>query len=297
MTKRIIFTGGTGKAGRHALPHLLSKGYSILNVDLKPFDHPGVNTLIADLTDSGQAFNALSTHFGFGGYDEGRPPQAPDAVVHFAAVPRVLINPDNVTFAANTVSTYNVIEAAMKLGVRKVIIASSETTYGVCFAEGDKDYHTFPLDEDYDSDPMDSYGLSKVVNEKTARSFAMRYGADIYALRIGNVIEPHEYENFPGYLANPMTRKRNAWSYIDARDLGEIVHLCLEKDGMGFQVFNAVNDTITVSMPTEEFLRSHAPNTQISRPMGPREAPISNRKIREVLGFEEMHDWRKYVPA
>ena len=81
----------------------------------------------------------------------------------------------------------------MKLGVRKVIIASSETTYGVCFAEGDKDFHSFPLEEDYDIDPMDSYGLSKVCNEKTARAFAMRYGADIYALRIGNVIEPHEY--------------------------------------------------------------------------------------------------------
>ena len=38
MTKRIIFTGGTGKAGRHAVPYLLSKGYSILNVDLKPLD-------------------------------------------------------------------------------------------------------------------------------------------------------------------------------------------------------------------------------------------------------------------
>ena len=59
---------------------------------------------------------------------------------------------------------------------------------------------------------MDSYGLSKVVNEKTARAFAMRYGADIYALRIGNVIEPHEYANFSGYLADPPCRKRNAWS-------------------------------------------------------------------------------------
>ena len=63
----------------------------------------------------------------------------------------------------------------MKLGVRKVVIASSETTYGVCFAEGDKDFHSFPLEEDYDVDPMDSYGLSKVCNEKTARAFAMRY--------------------------------------------------------------------------------------------------------------------------
>ena len=167
--------------------------------------------------------------------------------MHFAAVPRVLIKPDNETFRVNTIGTYNVIEAAVKLGIKKVIIASSETTYGVCFAEGDKDFHHFPLEEDYDIDPMDSYGLSKVVNEKTARAFAMRYGADIYALRIGNVIEPHEYDRFPGFLADPMSRKRNAWSYIDARDLGQIVDLAIRKDGLGFQVFNAVNDTITAN--------------------------------------------------
>jgi nucleoside-diphosphate-sugar epimerase len=295
MTKRIVFTGGTGKAGRHAVPYLLAKGYRILNVDLKPLDLPGVNTLITDLTDTGQTFNALTTHFGFDGYDDGAPPKAPDAVVHFAAIPRVMIEPDNVTFAANVTSTYNVIEAAMKLGVRKVIVASSETTYGVCFAEGDKDYHSFPLEEDYDSDPMDSYGLSKVVNEKTARAFAARYGADIYALRIGNVIEPHEYDAFPAYLANPPMRKRNAWSYIDARDLGQIVDLCLQKDGLGYQVFNAVNDTITADMPTPEFLAKYAPKSKVTRPMGPNEAPLSNRKIREVLGFREEHDWRKYV--
>ena len=293
--KRIIFTGGSGKAGKHAVPHLLAKGYSILNVDLKPLDQPGVNTLIADMTDSGQVLNALTTHFGFDGFNKGAPPKAPDAVVHFAAIPRVLIEPDNKTFATNVISTYNLIEAATKLGVKKIIIASSETTYGVCFAEGDKNFHSFPLEEDYDIDPMDSYGLSKVVNEKTARAFAMRYGADIYALRIGNVIEPHEYDHFPAFIAEPLSRKRNAWSYIDARDLGEIVHLCLQKDGLGFQVFNAVNDTITLNTPTEEFLRRHYPNIKVTRKMGEFEAPISNKKTREVLGFKEAHNWRKYV--
>ena len=94
--KRIVFTGGTGKAGRHAIPHLVAHGYSILNVDLKPLDQPGVPTLIADLTDNGQAFNALTTHPTFAGFEGGRPPSPPDAVVHFAAIPRVLIEPDNV---------------------------------------------------------------------------------------------------------------------------------------------------------------------------------------------------------
>ena len=295
MPKRIVFTGGSGKAGKHVVPWLKAKGYDILNVDLKPLDCPGVSTLVADLTDSGQVFNALTMHHDFDGFEKGRVPGAPDAVVHFAAVPRVLINPDNVTFSANAVSTYNVIEAAMKLGVRKVIIASSETTYGVCFAEGDKDYRHFPLEEDYDVDPMDSYGLSKVVNEKTARAFAMRFGADIYALRIGNVIEPHEYPKFKAFLDDPMSRKRNAWSYIDARDLGQIVHLCIEKDGLGFQVFNAVNDTITAREPTADFLKKHCPEIPLTRPLEGHEAPLSNRKIREVLGFREEHDWRSYV--
>ena len=293
--KRVVFTGGTGKAGRHALPHLLSKGYEILNVDLKPFDHPGVDTLIADLTDSGQVFNALTTHFTRDGYKSGKPPSPPDAVVHFAAIPRVRIEPDNETFRNNTISTYNVIEAAAKLGVRKIIIASSETTYGVCFAEGDKDFHSFPLDESYDVDPMDSYGLSKVVNEKTARAFAMRYGIDIYALRIANVIEPHEYDRFTGFLADPPSRKRNAWSYIDARDLGEIVHLGIQKDGLGFQVFNAVNDTIVANLPTPEFLNRYSPGVPFTRELGEHEAPLSNKKAREVLGFKEAHNWREYV--
>lgn len=296
MGKRIVFTGGSGKAGRHVLPYLKAQGHEVLNIDLVPSQVPGINTIHADLTDSGETFNALSMHFDFAGLETGKGPAPVDAVVHFAAVPRILIRPDNATFTANTVSTYNVIEAAVKLGIRKIIIASSETTYGVCFAEGDKDYHSFPLTEDYDVDPMDSYGLSKVVNEKTARAFAMRSGADIYALRIGNVIEPHEYDKFPTFLADPPSRKRNAWSYIDARDLGQIVHLCVEKSGLGFQVFNAVNDTITAWEPTRDFLKRWAPETPIDGELDEFGAPISNRKAREVLGFREEHNWRKYVP-
>ena len=294
--KRIVFTGGTGKAGRHAVPHLLAKGYKILNVDLKPLDLPGVNTLIADLTDNGQAFNALTTHFGFDGYDDGQPPRAPDAVVHFAAIPRVLIEPDNVTFAANVVSTYNVIEAAMKLGVRKVVVASSETTYGVCFAEGDKDFHSFPLEEDYDVDPMDSYGLSKVCNEKTARAFAMRYRADIYALRIGNVIEPHEYELFAAF--SPIRCRASATpGATSTRATSARSCICAwKRTASASRCSTPINDTITLEHADARIPRASIARTCRSpRPLGEFEAPLSNRKAREVLGFKEAHNWRKYV--
>jgi len=82
--KRVVFTGGTGKAGRHALPHLKSKGYDVLNVDLAPSEHADIKTLIADLTDSGQAFNALTTHPTFAGFalDIQGSPQAGCASTH-----------------------------------------------------------------------------------------------------------------------------------------------------------------------------------------------------------------------
>jgi len=256
-TKRIFFTGGSGK---------------------------------------GQMFNAMSQYANFGEIEAGTGVPQFDAVVHFAAVPRILINPDNETFRVNTMGTYNVIEAAAKLGIKKIIIASSETTYGICFSDGETNPYVLPLEEDYKVDPMDSYGLSKVVNEETARSFQRRFDIDIYALRIGNVIEPHEYEeNFPHYFENPEVRRRNAFCYIDARDLGQIVDLCLQKDGLGYQVFNAGNDNNSAVIPSKELAEQFFSGVPMSRELGEHEALYSNRKIREVLGFEEQHNWKKYV--
>lgn len=292
---RIAFTGGSGKAGRHVIDHLVQHGHAVLNLDRVPLDRPDVHTLLTDVSDGGQVFNALTSHFSMEGFGTGPGRRPPDAVVHFAAIPRNLVTTDAETYRINVMSTYHVLEAATTLGVGTIVIASSETTYGVCFAEGDTDFVAFPLTEDVDVSPMDSYGLSKVVNEQTARAFARRSGADIFALRIGNVIEPHEYDRFPGFLADPASRKRNAWSYIDARDLGQIVRLALETRGHGFQIVNAVNDTITADEPTRAFLARHAPRTPIVGPLEGIEAPISNRKARELLGFREAHDWRQYV--
>ena len=106
---RILFTGGSGKAGRHVIPYLLEQGHRVVNVDLTPLNHPGVDNLTADITDSGQMFNAMSMYAGFDEMEPGTGVPALDAVVHFAAVPRILIKPDNETFRVNTVGTYNVI--------------------------------------------------------------------------------------------------------------------------------------------------------------------------------------------
>jgi hypothetical protein len=62
---------------------------------------------------------------------------------------------------------------------------------------------------------------------------------------------------------------------------------------LGFQVFNACNDTNSVPQTNEELLKRFFPNVPLSRPVGPHESLLSNAKIREVLGFREQHDWRR----
>lgn len=296
--KRIVFTGGSGIAGQHAVSYLLTKGHRVLNLDLMPSPNPYVHTIKVDLTQSGQVFNGISSHFRLTQPFCEPLDQVPDAVIHFAGFARNMIVPDNETFRGNTIAAYNVIEAACKLGVKKIIIASSATVYGVTFAEGDVDYPSFPVDELVDTNPMDTYAISKLCCETIARGFARRYGVDIYVLRIGALIRPDEYEEaFKGYFNNPEDWKGHGWSYTDARDLGQMCDRSVAIDGLGFQIFNATNDEVTHPLPTKQLLEKMCTTTLFTREMGLREAPLTNRKIKEVLGFKEEHNWHRYVSS
>ncbi len=290
---RILFTGGAGKAGRHVVPYLISEGHRVLNVDLVPLDADGVDNRIADITDAGHMHDVMQSYAGFDELEPGTGVPAFDAVVHFAAVPRILLKPDVDCYRVNTLGTYNVIDAALKAGVRKVIFASSETTYGVCFADGERKPDYLPVDENHPTVPEDSYAMSKVVNEITARSFQRRTGADIYGLRINNVIEPHEYvENFPAYIENPSLRRRNIFAYIDARDLGQMVARCLQTDGLGYEVFNVANADMSVSLPTDQVIARFYDGVPVTRDLGEHETVYDISKARTLLGFNPVHSWR-----
>jgi hypothetical protein len=101
--------------------------------------------------------------------------------------------------------------------------------------------------------------------------------------------------SFTDFFVNPEQRRRNAFCYIDARDLGQVVDLCIEKDGLGYQVFDAGNNTNTANIPSAELMDQFFPDTPVTRTLGEHEAFFSNCKIRQVLGFVEEHNWWAYV--
>ena len=292
---RVFFTGGSGKAGKWAIRHLLSQGHRIVNADQVPSGLE-CSELLIDLCDSGQVFGAMSQFTDGAELDEGTGVPTYDAVVHFAAVPRVMIGTDGECFRQNTLTTYNVIESAVKLGIPKVIFASSETTYAVCFADGEVKPDFVPVDETHPTVPHDSYAMSKVCNEMTAKSFQARSGSDIYGLRINNVIEPDEYAQiFPDFLENPALRRRNIFAYIDARDLGHMVDCCLKADGLGYQVFNVSNDEMSVGITSAEVIERFYLGVEVREELSANETFYSNKKAKELVGFAPKHSWRDHL--
>jgi nucleoside-diphosphate-sugar epimerase len=307
--KRIVFTGGSGRAGRHLIPYLQAAGHHLLNLDLTPLragppppgaTTPEVHTIVTDLTSPGQVFSALSSHFA---PTEPLPPHlppVPDAVVHFAGLSTPLQVPDSETFRVNVVGTHNVLEAACKLGIKKVIVASSVTVYGVTFAQGKRKFKYFPVDEEHETIPEDVYAMSKVCIERTCEGFAKRFrekGVDVYVLRIARVCGPEEYKEgmWQAYLERPGEWASHAWVYTDVRDLGGMIERCLDVDGLGFRVWNAVNDSMTNYEEVEPFLEVVMPGVARKWRLEGRDGPISNRKIKEELGWREKWDWLQLV--
>lgn len=295
MKKNIIVTGGSGMAGKWVVKDLLEQGHQVMNLDRTVLPNSQARTLITDLTDAGQVFNAINSTTVRHEFSETIRPAAIDAIIHFAAIPRIMTHPDNEVFRINVMSTYNVLDAAAKYGIKKVIIASSETTYGIVFANEYRMPEYFPLDEEYPCNPMDSYAMSKIINENTAKAFQARTGADIYCLRIGNVIDPVDYAKFPEYFKDPGFRRRIAWSYIDARDLAMAARLGMEKDGLGFQVMNVAADDVSSDLPTAELLKRFYPNVPLKKQLGEFETLLSNEKIKRLLGFEQQYNWRDHL--
>ena len=280
-TQRILVTGGTGKAGHWIVQHLVESGCDVVSVDSRLPAQPQCRTIVADLTDLGQVVSAFSP---FGGFDR-RPF---DGVIHMAAIPRPFESPNDEVFRVNTLSTYNVLEACAAHGIRKVVLASSESSYGLCFAEKFFPPRYLPVDEAHPQLPEDSYGLSKVVNEVTADAFHRRTGMQIISFRLGNVLSPEDHAPVRATFPAPEVRLRNLWSYIDVRDVAIACRLAIEKDDLGCAPVVLCADDVSSDRPTRELIARYLPSvTDLRQPFTAREAMMDSSRAKKLLGWKQ----------
>ncbi|RCK69928.1 NAD(P)-dependent oxidoreductase [Desertihabitans brevis] len=279
---RIAVTGGAGKLGRTVVRELRASGHDVLSLDRRGDRAAG--DVVLETTDFGQVLDALA------GVDRSEPVEA---LVHLAAVPAPGILTDAATFANNVVSTFNAFWAAVRLGITKIVYASSETVLGLPF---DTPPPYIPVDEEYPARPESVYSLVKHLEETMAVELC-RWDPrlSISAFRFSNVMDPEDYARFPSFDADAMQRKWNLWGYIDGRDAAQAVERALERAPQGFERYIIANADTVMSRPNAELVAEVFPGVEYRETAGPNDTLLSIDKARRVLGYEPRHSWRDHV--
>ncbi|MDT0117295.1 NAD(P)-dependent oxidoreductase [Microbacterium sp. PRF11] len=278
---RIALTGSSGKLGTVVARELRAAGHDVIGLDVRGERGPGF--VQVDLTDYGQVVDALTAvndqHDGF------------DALVHLAAIPAPGIRSDIATFHNNMASTFNVFWAATRLGIQRIVYASSETVLGLPF---DVPPPYIPVDEEYAPRPESVYSLVKTLEERLAVEL-VRWNPElsITALRFSNVMVPEDYAEFP-FDHDARTRKWNLWGYIDARDGAQAVDRALETAPAGFDTFIIAAADTVMTRPNAELVAEVFPGVETRGDLGDTRTLLSIDKARRLLGYEPQHSWRDH---
>lgn len=287
--KTIAVTGGTGSPDRGIGPVILEmlreKDFKVINLDLKVPKSGYDDFRQVDLTHYGDTHAALSDC---------------DTVVHLAA--HAEPDHDHFTgaqrFHVNTLSTYNVFQAAAAHGMQKVVWASSETVLGFPYSEHVPEL--LPTRDDEPAIPTGSYGISKAVCENLATHINRVHGLPIIGLRFSNIYydtpgHPTGYDHLPNYWDKPEVKRVNLWGYVDARDVAQGVWLALQKDLTGTANYTLAAADTNMKLTNQELLERFYPSARLREGTGPHDTLIGIDLARKELGYAPRYSWRDHL--
>jgi UDP-glucose 4-epimerase len=173
MNKRCLILGGKGFIGSHLTEALISQGLSV-----RVFDRADAENLIetnlqsqvefveSDFSDSKKLYSALV---------------GCDICFHLISttIPKNSNDSPSYDLQSNVINTINLLEQARKAGLKKIVFLSSGGT-----VYGEPKY--LPIDEFHSTDPLCSYGISKLAIEKYLELYRSLYGIDYVVLRVSN---------------------------------------------------------------------------------------------------------------
>ena len=286
---KVLITGAHGKVGRAATQALLDAGHDVVATDLtRPgFERRAEGSAryqMADLTDAGEAFAVV---------------RGVDAVVHVAAIPEPTGNPAHVVFRTNLMATFNVLEAAVRFGVKRFVNISSETVPGFFFPERDFLPDYAPVDEEHPAHPQDPYALSKHFGEQLMNAAVERSDIRCISLRPSWVQNEGNYEqNLGPQVRDAAVLSPNLWSYIDAYDLADAIVLATESDLPGHEVFYIASPDNVGGRDFSEILHKYYGDKIELRATDRTDASgISSAKAQRMLGWTPKRSWRDYLDA
>jgi nucleoside-diphosphate-sugar epimerase len=223
--EKVLITGGAGFLGINLIRHLMARGYGISSLDVEEFDYPerdGIETIKGDIRDKALVDRAM---------------EDVDLVVHTAAA-LPLYSPEDI-YTTDVEGTRNVLEAARRHGVKRVVHVSSTAVYGI------PDHH--PLYETDKLEGVGPYGQAKIQAEMICLEYRAR-DMVVPIIRPKSFVGPERlgvfallYDwAFTGHDFPMVGSGNNRYQLLDVEDLCEAIYLTLTLPE------NQVNDTFNI---------------------------------------------------
>ncbi len=296
MTTRVLVTGGAGFIGSHIVQRLVKEG---------------VRVTILDNLSTGTVINFAGLekdlYFVIGDVRDTalveKLARGQDCIIHHAALVSVPLSVKDplTTHDINIAGTLNVLNAARKTGVPKVIYAASSAVYG--------NNSVLPKREDFYPEPLSPYAVSKYAGELYIRLFSQLYGIQTVGFRYFNVFGPRQNPASPYAAVIPkfITRMlageqpviygdgEQTRDFIYVEDVARANFLALCAENLRGDIFNiasghstSINNIFTL---ISELLGVHiAPLYAEARVGDVRDSLADMHLARETLNFTPQYD-------
>jgi UDP-glucose 4-epimerase len=212
--KSIVVTGGSGRLGAYVVDRLKQK-FAVTVLDIAPPKASGVRHLNVDILDLARLTEAF---------------KGIDSIIHLAAVPNPRTSTPQACFTVNTQGTWTMLQAAEDAGVRRAIVASSDSATGLHYNPKNWPPQYLPVDEGHPIRPSEVYSLTKEITESICRCFAVRGKIEVLAIRPAHIVFEPEYPELVARGAD--IQNYHLWGHVAPQDVAQGFERALElKDG------------------------------------------------------------------
>jgi UDP-glucose 4-epimerase len=295
---KVGVTGGAGYIGSTLVMRLLERGDEVVSID---------NQMIGDYKYLADSFLGNKAERVIGDIRDidllAEKWRDCEVIAHLAALPGLVLcreQPEE-AISVNVFGTYQVMEAALKLDINRVVFCSSAAIYGIPIK--------MPVTEDHPQRPLNLYGVTKVSGEQIINTYHDNYGIGTVNLRFGNIYGVGLYTRWETVIPKFVNQAVNgekitiygdgeySRDFVHVQDITKAMILSMTKPSTGGEAFNVGGETLTINeiaaIVMEEYSKATGVEAEsVNTP--PRQGETKKfsydlTKIRSKLGFK--NDW------
>ena len=277
--EKIIITGGAGLLGSHVVREMAEHA-QITTLDIKEPEaksQGGQDHINVSITNYEEIKKALTGH---------------DAVIHLAAIPNPREADAKTTFNNNVEGAWTVLQAAEDTGIKRVVVASSDSVFGLSYNPPDWPPQFLPVDETHPTRPTEVYSLSKKITETISESFAAKGKMEVLAIRPCHIVFPRGYGELEARGQD--LENYHFWAWVDPKDVAQAFRLAVHtSDYNGFDVYTVAAEEGLNTKPTLELAAARWKNMPVIR----RPEIYDSCNTASILDISKIKDRLGFVPT